>query len=106
MYARAIHSSRLHRRRPTPAWKIAARRIAMGAAVFVILVFAMAQAVHGSATGGYMTVTVQPGDSVWSIASHRYPEADTREKVQEILDANRLGSPEIYAGEQLKVPTT
>jgi LysM repeat protein len=78
----------------------------MGLAVFVFTVFAMAQVVHGSAIGGYTTVTVEPGDSVWSIASARYPSADPRQKVQEILDANGLRSPEIYAGEQLKVPAS
>ena len=78
----------------------------MGVAVFVFTVFAMAQAVHGSSTGGYLTVTVQPGDTVWTIAATRYPGSDTRQKVQEILSANGLHDPGIYAGERLRVPTT
>ncbi len=76
----------------------------MGLAVFVFTVFAMAQVARGSAVDGYTTVTVEPGDTLWSIASARYPSADPREKVREILDANGLSSPAIHAGEQLKVP--
>lgn len=102
----ALAATRIARSRPQPAWKRHTRRLAMGAGVFVFTVFAMAQAVHGSSTAGVQTITVQPGDTVWTIASARYPEADTREKVQEILRANGLTGPQIYSGEQLKVPTS
>lgn len=104
MYAYAFDSDRLRRRRPIPTWKLYGRRVAMGLAVFVFTVFAMAQVARGSAVDGYTTVTVEPGDTLWSIASARYPSADPREKVREILDANGLSSPAIHAGEQLKVP--
>jgi hypothetical protein len=104
MYVPTLDSNRFCR--PVTTWKLYARRLSMGLAVFIFTVFAMAQAVHGSAVGGYMTLTVEPGDTIWSIASERYPSADPRQKVQEILDANGLRSPDIYAGEQLKVPAS
>ncbi len=106
MYAYVVDSNRLQRHRSLPTWKLYVRRLCMGLAVFLFTVFAMAQVAHGSSAGGYTTVTVRAGDTVWSIASERYPSADPREKVQEILDANGLRSPAIHAGEQLKVPTS
>ncbi len=106
MYAYAYDSNRIRRPRPLPTWRRQLRKLAIGAAVFVFTAFAMAQAVHGSAPAGYMSITVAPGDTLWSIASRRYPGADTREKVDEILRANSLTSPEIYSGEELRVPTS
>lgn len=103
MYATAdLHRTR--RRRPEPGWKSPLRQLAMGAAVFVFLAIAFAQAVHGSSPGGYVTVTVRPGDSLWSIAAGRYPGSDAREKVGEIMAANGLRDPSIRAGQELRVP--
>ncbi|NNG36075.1 LysM peptidoglycan-binding domain-containing protein [Nakamurella aerolata] len=51
------------------------------------------------------TVTVQPGESVWQIASRVAPGADTRQVVQQIRDLNGLGSgSELVPGVQLSVP--
>jgi LysM repeat protein len=66
--------------------------------------FGFATVAWGSAPGGYQTVTVGVGDTIWSVAAERYPGADTREKVAEIERANGLSSPLIHPGEQLKVP--
>ena len=41
----------------------------------------------------------------WAIAAERYPNADTREKVDEIEHANGLNNPVIRPGQILKVPT-
>jgi LysM repeat protein len=50
------------------------------------------------------TVTVAPGDTLWTIAAHRYPDADVRQKVFEIEQLNGLNGPTILAGQQLRVP--
>ena len=107
MYAYASRPaavSRLRIRRPIAAWRVAVRRLVMGAAVFAITVVFMAQAVHGQGPAGYEQVTVRPGDTVWSIAAARYPGDDTRARVDEILKANGLQQPTVFPGEQLKVP--
>lgn len=90
-------------RRPAP-WKVALRRLLLGAAALLILLVVTAQAAHGQQTAGYQTVTVQAGDTLWSIAAARYPRDDTRERVDEILRVNGRHSPSVYPGEQLKVP--
>jgi hypothetical protein len=60
-----------------------------------------------SAHGGPGTaerVVVQPGDTLWSIAQSAAPNADARTIVQEILQANRLTTANITAGQRLWVP--
>ncbi len=49
-------------------------------------------------------VIVQPGDTLWSIAQRAAPNADARTIVQEILQANRLTTANITAGQRLWVP--
>jgi LysM repeat protein len=53
----------------------------------------------------YVTVTVQPGDTLWGIAaSHARPSADVQEVVDRISDANHLDSGTIQPGERLRIP--
>lgn len=87
-------------------WRVAVRRAVMGGACLLIFAVVLAQAVHGEQPSGYQQVTVRAGDTLWSIAAQRYPNADPRDKVDEILRANRLSGPEVYPGEQLRVPAT
>ncbi|MGG5172189.1 LysM peptidoglycan-binding domain-containing protein [Pseudarthrobacter sp. J1738] len=50
-------------------------------------------------------VTVQPGQSLWSIAAKVSPERDPRDVVTEILQINNLRSAELSAGQQIFVPS-
>ena len=50
------------------------------------------------------TVVVQPGDTLWGIATARYPVDDVRVRVDEIERLNGLQSPEIEVGESLQLP--
>jgi nucleoid-associated protein YgaU len=55
-----------------------------------------------AATG--QTVTVAAGDTLWSIASARYPDADPRQKVFQIERLNRLSGETIEPGQRLTLP--
>lgn len=76
----------------------------MGMGAFLVMAVVLAQTAHGSSPNGVETVTVAPGQTLWSIAAQRYPAADTRAKVIEIERLNGLGGPDLQVGEQLKVP--
>ena len=53
----------------------------------------------------YATVTVHPGDTLWSIASsHTGSGNDVQEIVDRIADANHLSTGTIQPGEHLRVP--
>jgi len=60
---------------------------------------------YAATTQRYVTVTVQPGDSLWSIAAaHARPDADVQESVDRISAANHLQSGAIQPGERLRIP--
>jgi LysM domain len=51
------------------------------------------------------TVVVQPGESLWSIATDIAPEHDPREVLMRIREMNDLGTQHVYPGQSLAVPT-
>jgi nucleoid-associated protein YgaU len=55
-------------------------------------------------TASFNTVTVMPGDTLWSIASEVAPAADPREVIGEISRLNALPSGEIQIGQQISIP--
>jgi len=83
---------------------LAARRIFLVLGALLLLSAACARAAWGSTPTAYDMVTVHAGDTVWTIAAQRYPSADTRDKVGEIMSANGLHDPTLLPGQHLKVP--
>ena len=57
-----------------------------------------------AATGSGQRIIVQPGSTLWSIAENADSHADARTVVQEMLQANRLKTADITAGQRLWVP--
>lgn len=53
----------------------------------------------------YDTISVAPGDSLWSIARERRPDADPRATVDQLIQLNRLRAGPLEAGRLLRVPT-
>jgi LysM repeat protein len=79
-------------------------RAGLALAIVALTGVGMAVAAQGSSSMRYTTVVVQPGDTLWSIASARYPGDDVRERVLDIEQANDLSGPGITAGETLRLP--
>ncbi|MHC6593538.1 LysM peptidoglycan-binding domain-containing protein [Arthrobacter sp. C152] len=52
-----------------------------------------------------VTLTVQPGQSLWSIAGEVAPERDARDVVADIVQLNNLPAGAVLPGQQLYVPT-
>ena len=89
-------------RMPRPrAARIKASRVLI---VLAILWVVFMKAAYGGPRTGTEQVTVQPGQSIWSIATQRYPDDDPRGMVGEILRLNHLGDAPVYAGEKIQVP--
>lgn len=51
-----------------------------------------------------VTVTVQPGESLWTIAGSVAPERDPRDVVADIVQLNNLGAARVLPGQQLYIP--
>jgi len=87
-------------------------RLAVVLSLLALLVVGFSMAGHvssqaASATGVQhaRTVTVQPGESLWAVAVRIAPHADPRLVVARIAQINHLPGAEVYAGQQLVVPT-
>jgi hypothetical protein len=62
---------------------------------------------HGQARAGYTgmhQVVVEPGQTLWTIASTAEPDADPRVVIPQITQANSLNGVTIEAGQVLWVP--
>jgi hypothetical protein len=106
MYALASPTIRRYRaRRPRSPWPSRLGRAAAVAGAVLVLSLGLARAAQGGAQGANESLTVQPGDMLWAIASERYPGTDVRAKVYEIEQANHLSAGTLYPGETLLVPT-
>lgn len=57
-----------------------------------------------STKAGYVTVVVQPGDTLWSIAKAAKPGTDPRNYVQRIIDLNSLDGAGVRVGQALSLP--
>ena len=78
-------------------------------ALILVTVIGLAVGVFARPSGGAgraQVYVVRPTDTLWAIAAERYPNADVRQKVDEIERTNGLSSPVIQPGESLRVPTT
>lgn len=65
---------------------------------------ALASRDGGAPAGTFTTVTVAPGDSLWSIAEEVAPSDDPRDVVDEIVRLNALDSAQVWAGQRLSIP--
>ena len=78
-----------------------------------IVIGAMVFALNGggaAATGEqthvtFHYVTVQSGDSLWSVASRIAPNADPRDVIADLVNLNGLSSAVVTPGQQLAIPT-
>lgn len=66
---------------------------------------ALASGADEAATSAvFATVTVMPGDTLWSIASTVAPTADPRDVIGEISRLNMLRGGELQIGQELAIP--
>lgn len=87
-------------------------RMVLGALVAAPIAVALVVAsVSGAANAGseagsesFRTVTVQAGESLWSIAERVAPQADPREVIADIEHLNALDGAAVAAGESIAIP--
>ena len=102
------HYSRV---RLTPRGRLLAR-LAVIASLSILLLSGYA-AMTGASAGStetaiptpYVKVSVKPGDTLWSIAESIAPTGDRRSLVADIVEINRLTTPELQAGQKIYIPT-
>ncbi|MCM3697429.1 LysM peptidoglycan-binding domain-containing protein [Microbacterium oleivorans] len=65
---------------------------------------ALASGEAGASSGSFDTVTVMPGESLWTIAQDIAPDSDPRDVIDEIVRLNALSSSAVDAGQSLAIP--
>ena len=60
---------------------------------------------YAASTEHFATVTVQPGETLWTIAaSHTANDGDVQETVDKISSVNHLGSTSVLPGQHIRIP--
>ncbi|MFB7893457.1 LysM peptidoglycan-binding domain-containing protein [Microbacterium sp. NPDC056044] len=67
---------------------------------------ALASRDAGAPAGSFTTVTVAPGESLWTIAEEVAPERDPRDVVDELVRLNALDTVLVQAGQRLAIPAS
>ena len=57
-----------------------------------------------AAAGSFITVTVAPGETLWSLAARVEHNGDTRSLVSQIVSVNSLASVDVTAGQKIRIP--
>ena len=57
-----------------------------------------------AAADSFITVTVAPGDTVWSLASRVAPQGQAGALVSAIIEINSLGSGDVVVGQKIRIP--
>jgi hypothetical protein len=52
----------------------------------------------------FVTVIVGPGESLWSLAGRMAGDGDARSLIEEIMVVNSLATPDVQAGQSLRIP--
>ena len=52
----------------------------------------------------FITVVVGPGESLWSLAGRMAGDGDVRSLIEEIMIVNLLATPDVQAGQSLRIP--
>ena len=84
--------------------RFAALAIIVGSAGWFIAGQSASASSDKSAPVAYTTITVESGQSLWSLAEQYAPNADARDWITEVIDLNALGSSQLYPGQQLALP--
>jgi LysM repeat protein len=80
--------------------------VALAGLALVFTLPALSSTVHAAPPVAYATVSVQPGESVWTLAERETPAGgDVQAIVDQILAVNHLASSNLTVGQHLKVPT-
>jgi Tfp pilus assembly protein FimV len=99
--------------RPTSPIRLTRRgRLIVVLSVMALMVFAGIVSGHGSSQAAgrgslaatSRTLTVQPGETLWSVAARIAPHSDPRLVVADIESRNHLLGDQVLAGQQLRVP--
>ncbi len=73
-------------------------------AIALVLGLSAGGATATSSSTPLSTVTVQPGQTLWQLATKIAPQSDPRDVINDIMSVNRLATAALQPGEKLEIP--
>jgi hypothetical protein len=89
--------------------RLARTLVVLSLAVVMVATFAFSAGAGSSDSmastpDSYVTVVVGPGESLWSLAGRMAGDGDARSLIEEIMIVNSLATPDVQAGQSLRIP--
>jgi hypothetical protein len=100
----AASKLRLTKRGRAVLTSLAATPLVIAAFVFALNGGGATASLEGSSVP-FEYVTVEPGQSLWQLAESIAPRSDPRDVIAQLVVFNQLGGTEVYAGQELAIPS-
>jgi hypothetical protein len=89
--------------------RLARTLVVLSLAIVMVATFAFSAGAGSSDSmastpDSYVTVVVGPGESLWSLAGRLAGDGDARSLIEEIMIVNSLATPDVQAGQSLRIP--
>ncbi len=79
--------------------------VALAGLSLAVTLPALSSTVHAAPPLAYASVTVRPGDTLWTLAERATPgSADVQATVDAIIGANHLSDAGLRVGQKLRIP--
>ena len=79
--------------------------VALGGLCLAVTLPALSSTVHAAPPVAYTTVTVRPGQTLWSLAESRTAaNGDVQATVDQIIATNHLTDAALHTGQRLRIP--
>jgi hypothetical protein len=89
--------------------RLARTLVVLSLAIVMVATFAFSAGAGSTdsmaaAPDSFVTVVVGPGESLWSLAGRMAGDGDARSLIEEIMIVNSLATPDVQAGQSLRIP--
>jgi hypothetical protein len=89
--------------------RLARTLVVLSLAVVMVATFAFSAGAGSSDSmsatpDSYVSVVVGPGESLWTLAGRMAGDGDVRSLIEEIMVVNSLNTPDVQAGQSLRIP--
>jgi len=89
--------------------RLARTLVVLSLAIVMVATFAFSAGAGSSDSmaatpDSFVTVVVGPGESLWSLAGRMAGDGDARSLIEEIMIVNSLATPDVQAGQSLRIP--
>ena len=92
-----------------PRGRLARTLVVLSLAIVMVATFAFSAGAGSTDSmaatpDSFVSVVVGPGETLWSLAGRMAGDGDVRSLIEEIMIVNSLATPDVQAGQSLRIP--